>query len=129
MEGVAQGGLRVFTGVGAVLAGRVLAAAGLGSGADGGEQVVQHGLADRAGQGDLGEPRVFRTVRYWPISGGDLAVQVLVVDLVWGLVGECRVESFRIVSEFDVSRNVVDGVPAGRILGTMDPLVLQDGEE
>src|SRR5207248_10255764 len=52
-EGVAQGGLRVFTGVGAVLAGRVLAAAGLGSGADGGEQVVQHGLADRAGQGDL----------------------------------------------------------------------------
>src|SRR6184192_4295039 len=76
-----------------------------------------------------GEPRVFRTVRYWPISGGDLAVQVLVVDLVWGLVGECRVESFRIVSEFDVSRNVVDGVSAGRILGTMDPLVLQDGEE
>ena len=41
-----------------------------------------------------GEPRVFRTVRYWPISGGELAVQVLVVDLVWGLVGECRVESF-----------------------------------
>src|SRR5438874_8250208 len=77
----------------------------------------------------FGEPRVFRTVRYWPISGGDLAVQVLVVDLVWGLVGECRVESFRIVSEFDVSRNVVDGVSAGRILGTMDPLVLQDGEE
>src|SRR5439155_26725490 len=80
-------------------------------------------------QGYCGEPRVFRTVRYWPISGGDLAVQVLVVDLVWGLVGECRVESFRIVSEFDVSRNVVDGVSAGRILGTMDPLVLQDGEE
>src|SRR5437667_7020974 len=82
-------------------------------------------LASRAS----GEPRVFRTVRYWPISGGELAVQVLVVDLVWGLVGECRVESFRIVSEFDVSRNVVDGVSAGRILGTMDPLVLQDGEE
>jgi len=43
---------------------------------------------------ESGEPRVFRTVRYWPISGGELAVQVLVVDLVWGLVGECRVESF-----------------------------------
>src|SRR5438552_10984121 len=76
-----------------------------------------------------GEPRVFRTVRYCPISGGELAVQVLVVDLVWGLVGECRVESFRIVSEFDVSRNVVDGVSAGRILATMDPRVRQDGEE
>ena len=77
----------------------------------------------------IGEPRVFRTVRYWPISCGELSVQVLVVDLVWGLVGECRVESFGIVSEFDVPGNIVDGVAAGRVLGAVDPLVLQGGEE
>src|SRR5204863_6742193 len=76
-----------------------------------------------------GEPRVFRTVRYWPISCGELSVQVLVVDLVRGSVGECRVESFGIVSEFDVSGNIVDGVAAGRVLGAVDPLVLQGGEE
>src|SRR5215211_7750238 len=47
----------------------------------------------------------------------------------WGLVSECRVKTFGIVAQFYVPRNIVDGVPAGRVLRAVNPLGFEGGEE
>jgi len=51
------------------------------------------------------------------------------VDFLWGPIAECRVETSSVVAEFDVSHQVFAGVFPGRVLGAVDPLVLQSGEE
>ena len=58
-----------------------------------------------------------------------LPVQVLVVDLLRGLVAECRVQTLDIVAELDVPGNVFAGVLAGRVDGTVHPLNLHRGVE
>jgi hypothetical protein len=59
----------------------------------------------------------------------ELPVQVLVVDLLWGLVSECRVETLSIVAEFDVPGNVCSGVFAGGVDGAVDPFDFHGGVE
>ena len=51
------------------------------------------------------------------------------MDLVWGLIAEPRVETFRIVVHFDVPGNVAPSVFPGGINGPVDELVLQCREE
>ena len=58
-----------------------------------------------------------------------LPFQVLVVDLLWGPVLKSGVPTFRIVPEFDVPHNVAARVLTSRILGAVNALVLQRGEE
>jgi hypothetical protein len=58
-----------------------------------------------------------------------LLVQVLVVDLLWGLVAECRVETFSIVAKFDVPGNILSGVFTGRVDGAVDSFDFYCGVE
>ena len=58
-----------------------------------------------------------------------LPVQVLVVDLLRGLVSECRVETLSIVAKFNVPGNVFSGVFAGGVNGAVDPFDLHGGVE
>src|SRR5207253_7927825 len=58
-----------------------------------------------------------------------LLFQILVVDLLRRPVLNSGVPTPRIVPEFDVPHNVAARMLAGRILGTVDTLVLQRGEE
>jgi hypothetical protein len=51
------------------------------------------------------------------------------VDLLRGLVAESRVETSRIVEQFDVAGNIPSRVFPGRVLGPMYPLSLQRREE
>jgi hypothetical protein len=51
------------------------------------------------------------------------------VDLSWDPILKSGVPALRIVPEFDVPYNVPARVLAGRILGPVDALVLQRGEE
>jgi hypothetical protein len=55
--------------------------------------------------------------------------QILIVDLPRGPVLKSGVPTLRIVPEFDVPHNVMARVLAGRILGAVNPLVLQRREE
>ena len=59
----------------------------------------------------------------------ELLFQVLIVDLLRDPVLEPGVPTPRIVPEFDVPHNVAARVLTGRILGTVNALVLQRGEE
>ena len=58
-----------------------------------------------------------------------LPFQVFIVDLLRGPVLKPGVPTFGIVPEFDVPHNVPARVLPGRILGPVDALVLQRGEE
>jgi len=58
-----------------------------------------------------------------------LPFQVFLADLSWRPVLKPGVPAFRIVPEFNVPHNVPARMLAGRILGTVDALVLQSGEE
>ena len=58
-----------------------------------------------------------------------LLFQILVVDLLRRPVLNSGVPTPRIVPEFDVPHNVAARMLAGRILGAVDTLVLQRGEE
>ena len=58
-----------------------------------------------------------------------LPFQVFLVDLPWGPVLKSGVPALRIVPEFDVPHNVPARVLTSRILGPVDTLVLQCGEE
>ena len=59
----------------------------------------------------------------------DLPVQVLVVDLLWGLVSECRVKTLSIVAEFYIPGNILAGVFTGRVDGAVDPFDFYGGIE
>ena len=58
-----------------------------------------------------------------------LPFQVLIMDLLRGPVLKSGVPAFGIVPEFNVPHNVPARVLTGRILGTVDALVLQRSEK
>jgi hypothetical protein len=58
-----------------------------------------------------------------------LAFQVFLVDLLRGPVLKPGVPTLQIIPEFDVPDNVAASVFPGRILGTVNALVLQCCEE
>src|SRR5260370_39818424 len=58
-----------------------------------------------------------------------LLFQILVVDLLRGPVLKSGVPTLGIVPEFDVPHNITARVFTSRILGAVDALILQRGEE
>lgn len=77
-------------------------------------------VRDCARKGWLGR-RAFSGQLIIVISCCDLLLHVRVVNFLRGLIPERRVEPLSIITKFDVSGNVLSGVFAGRVDGTVDP--------